>query len=83
MTLAKLEAEGIEFLLKSIEKTEGKFGKFVVLIGTMNGEAYEIRAGGRAAKLFIAEEKNLLNKVVKIVPSGSGMQRTYEVTATG
>ena len=79
MTLAKLEPVGIEFLLKSIEKTTGKFGDFVVLIGQMNGEPYEIRAGGRAAKLFIAEEKKLLGKVVSIIPSGEGMSRKYLV----
>jgi hypothetical protein len=79
MTLAKLEASGVEFLLQSIEKTVGKFGDFVVLIGKMKGEAYEIRAGGRAAKLFIAEEKNLVGKVVSIIPSGDGMQRKYKV----
>ena len=79
MTLAKLEADGVEFLLKSIEKTVGKFGDFVVLIGTKNGEPYEIRAGGRAAKLFITEEKSLLGKVISITPSGDGMQRKYKV----
>jgi hypothetical protein len=79
MTLAKLETEGIEFLLKSIEKTVGKFGDFVVLIGTKKGEPYEIRAGGRAAKLFIAEEKSLVGHVVSIIPSGDGMQRKYKV----
>lgn len=79
MTLAKLEAEGIEFLLKSVEKTVGKFGDFVALIGTRNGEPYEVRAGGRAAKLFIAEEKSLVGHVISIVPSGDGMQRKYKV----
>jgi len=79
MTLAKLEASGIEFLLKSIEKTVGKFGDFVVLMGTNKGEAYEIRAGGRAAKLFIEEEKSLVGHVISIVPSGDGMQRKYKV----
>ena len=79
MTLAKLEPAGIEFLLKSVEKTIGKFGDFVVLTGIMEGEPYEIRAGGRAAKLFIAEEKKLVGKVVSIVPSGDGMQKKYKV----
>lgn len=79
MTLAKLDSEGIEFLLKSIEKTVGKFGDFVVLLGTKNGEAYEIRAGGRAGKLFIAEEKKLIGHVVSIVPSGEGMSRKYTI----
>lgn len=79
MTLAKLEPDGVEFLLKSVEKTEGKFGEFVVLIGSRNGEPYEIRAGGRAAKLFIAEEKKLVGKVIVITPSGDGMQRKYRV----
>jgi hypothetical protein len=81
MTLAKLDSKGVRFLLKSIEKTQGKFGDFVVLNGMQDGEPYEIRAGGRAAKLFIAEEKKLLGKVISIVPSGEGMTRKYEVTA--
>jgi hypothetical protein len=81
MTLAKLDVTGVEFLLKTIEKLPSKFGKddFVVLIGTMNGEPYEVRAGGRAAKLFLEEEKNLVGKVISIVPSGDGMQRKYKV----
>lgn len=79
MTLAKLEPEGVEFLLKSVEKTTGKFGDFVTLLGTMHGEPYEIRAGGRAAKLFIAEEKKLVGQVVSIIPSGEGMNRKYQV----
>jgi len=83
MTLAKLDANGIEFLLKAVEKTVGKFGDFVVLTGLMQGEPYEIRAGGRAAKLFIAEEEKLLGKVVSIIPSGDGMQRKYKVKIVG
>jgi len=79
MTLAKLDASGVEFLLKTVEETDGKFGKFVVLSGSMNGEPYEIRAGGRAAKLFMAEKKNLIGQVISIIPSGSGMQRTYNI----
>jgi hypothetical protein len=79
MTLAKLEPEGIEFLLKSVEKTTGKFGDFVVLVGTRNGEPYEIRAGGRAAKGFIDKEKALLGNVISIIPNGSGMDRKYSV----
>ncbi len=79
MTLAKLTPKGVEFLLKSIEKTQGKFGDFVVLIGTQNGEPYEIRAGGRAAKGFIDKEKELIGKIISIVPNGSGMDRKYSV----
>ena len=79
MTLAKLDSSGVEFLLSAIEKTAGKFGDFVVLTGTRKGEPYEIRAGGRAAKLFLAEEKQLIGKVISIVPSGDGMQRKYKV----
>jgi hypothetical protein len=79
MTLAKIGPEGVEFLLKTVEKTVGKFGDFVVLTGVMNGEPYEIRAGGRAAKLFSAEEKKLIGKVVSIIPSGEGMNRKYLV----
>jgi len=79
MTLAKLGADGVEFLLNKIDKTVGKFGDFVVLTGAMDGEPYEIRAGGRAAKLFILEEKSLVGHVISIVPSGDGMQRKYKV----
>jgi hypothetical protein len=81
MTLAKLESDGVEFLLKKVEKLPSKFGQgdFVKLLGTMNGEAYEIRAGGRAATLFITEEKSLVSHVVSIIPSGDGMQRKYKV----
>jgi len=81
MTLAQLGPDGVEFLLKSIEKLPSAFGKgeFVKLIGTMKGEAYEIRAGGRAAKLCIEEEKSLVGHVISIVPSGDGMQRKYKV----
>jgi hypothetical protein len=79
MTLAKIGPEGVEFLLKTVEKTVGKFGDFVVLTGVMNGEPYEIRAGGRAAKLFSEEEKKLIGKVVSIIPSGEGMNRKYSV----
>ena len=79
MTLAKLEASGVEFLLQKMEKTVGKFGDFVVLMGTKDGEPYEIRAGGRAAKLFLKEGNELVGKVITIVPSGDGMQRKYTI----
>lgn len=82
MTLAQLGPEGVEFLLDSVEKLPSKFqagGVFVVLIGKMNGEPYEIRAGGRAAKMFVEESKNLVGNVIKITPSGEGMQRKYKV----
>jgi len=79
MTLAKLDADGVEFLLKSVEKTTGKWGEFVTLLGVKNGEPYEIRAGGRAATGFIDKEKALINNVISIIPSGSGMDRTYAV----
>lgn len=79
MTLAKIDAKGIEFLLKSVDSMPGKFGPFVELSGMMNGEPYTIRAGGRAAKLFLEEEKNLVGKIVSIIPSGDGMQRKYSV----
>jgi len=80
MTLAKLSSDGVEFLLQSVNPEDGKFGKFVVLIGTKEGEPYEIRAGGRASKLFMTEEKKLVGHVISIIPSGDGMQRKYEVT---
>ncbi|OGU58428.1 MAG: hypothetical protein A2V66_16305 [Ignavibacteria bacterium RBG_13_36_8] len=80
MTLAKLGPEGVEFLLKSIEKNpKGKYGDFVVLMGAKDGEPYEIRAGGRAAKGFIDKEKELVGNVISIVPNGSGMDRKYAV----
>jgi hypothetical protein len=80
MTLAKLDSNGVEFLLKSIEKTAGKWGSFVTLLGVMNGEPYEIRAGGRAATGFIDKEKALIGNVISIIPSGSGMDRTYAIS---
>jgi len=79
MTLAKLGPEGVEFLLQEIAKTAGQWGDFIVLLGLEKGKPYEIRAGGRAAKLFIAEEKSLVGHVVSIIPSGDGMQRKYKV----
>jgi hypothetical protein len=80
MTLAKLDSKGVEFLLKSIEQTEGKFGDFVVLLGVRNGEPYEIRAGGRAAKGFIDKQSELIGKVISIIPRGAGMDRKYSVS---
>lgn len=80
MTLAKLDSKGVEFLLNSVEKTEGKFGDFIVLLGVRNGEPYEIRAGGRAAKGFIDKENELVGKVISIIPRGSGMDRKYAVS---
>ena len=80
MTLAKLGPTGVEFLLKSVEKTVGKWGDFVVLIGNKDGEAYEIRAGGRAAMGFVDKEKELIGKVISIIPNGSGMDRKYSVS---
>jgi hypothetical protein len=79
MTLAKLDSKGVQFLLKSVEKTEGKFGDFVVLLGQKDGEPYEIRAGGRAAKGFLDKQNDLIGKVISIVPRGSGMDRKYDV----
>lgn len=80
MTLAKLDANGVEFLLKSVEKTVGKWGDFVTLTGIKNGEPYEINAGGRAAKGFIDKEKALIGNVISIIPNGSGMDRKYSVS---
>ena len=79
MTLAKLDSDGVEFLLKSVEKTTGKWGAFVTLIGVKGGQPYEIRAGGRAAIGFVDKEKLLVGNVVSIIPSGIGMDRTYAV----
>jgi hypothetical protein len=79
MTLAKLDSKGVEFLLKSVEKTTGKWGAFVTLLGQKDGKEYEIRAGGRAATGFIAREEELVGKVIYIVPTGIGMDRTYDV----
>jgi len=79
MTLAKLGPEGVEFLLKNVEKTAGNWGDFVILNGMRKGESYEIRAGGRAAKLFIKEEKKLVGKIISIVPIGDGLERMYSV----
>jgi len=81
MTLAKLGAEGVKFKLNSVEETEGKFGPFVVLLGTKDGDPFEIRAGGRAATLFATEKEKLVGKEIIIVPSGDGMQRKYKVKA--
>ena len=83
MTLAKLTPKGVEFLLKSVEETDGKFGKFVVLLGTKDGEPYEIRAGGRAAKGFLAMKSELIDRNISIIPSGSGMDRKYSVAIVG
>jgi len=80
MTLAKLGPSGVQFLLDSVEKTAGKWGDFVVLLGKKDGEPYEIRAGGRAATGFIDKEKELIGKVISIIPHGSGMDRTYDVS---
>jgi hypothetical protein len=80
MTLAKLDSKGVEFLLKSVEKTTGKWGDFVTLIGNKDGQPYEIRAGGRAATGFIDKEKLLVGNIVSIIPSGSGMDRTYAIS---
>jgi hypothetical protein len=79
MTLAKLGPEGVEFLLQSVEKTAGKWGAFVTLLGKKDGQPYEIRAGGRAATGFIDKEKLLVGNVISIIPSGVGMDRTYAV----
>jgi hypothetical protein len=80
MTLAKLGPEGVEFLLKSVEPTEGKWGQFAVLIGVKDGEPYEIRAGGRAGDGFIDKSKLLVGQVVSIIPRGTGMDRKYTVS---
>jgi hypothetical protein len=83
MTLAKLGPEGVEFLLKNVEKLPSKFqagGEFAVLIGTKDGEPYEIRAGGRAGTGFIDKQKELVGKVISIIPDGKGMDRTYDVS---
>lgn len=79
MTLAKLDSNGVEFLLKSVEKTTGKWGAFVTLLGVKDGEPFEIRAGGRAAKGFIEKEKQLVGNVISIIPSGVDMDKTYDV----
>jgi hypothetical protein len=79
MTLAKLDANGVEFLLQSVEKTTGKWGAFVTLLGKKDGKPYEIRAGGRAATGFIDKEKQLVGNIISIIPAGSGMDRTYDV----
>ena len=80
MTLGKLDADGVEFLLEKVEVMDGQFGEFAVLIGKKDGQPFEIRAGGRAYTLFMEENDNLVGKVIRIVPSGEGLQRKYKVT---
>ena len=80
MTLAKLSPEGVEFLLKSVEVIEGKWGQFAVLLGVKDGEAYEIRAGGRAGDGFIDKKEKLVGNLISIIPRGTGMDRKYSVS---
>jgi hypothetical protein len=80
MTLAQLGPEGVEFLLKTVEPTEGKWGQFAVLLGTKDGSPYEIRAGGRAGDGFIDKKKLLEGQIVSIIPRGTGMDRKYTVS---
>ncbi len=80
MTLGKLDSKGVEFLLEKVEFADGQFGEFAVLIGKKDGQPFEIRAGGRAYKLFHEEMANLTGKVISIVPKGEGLSRTYKIT---
>jgi hypothetical protein len=80
MTLAQLGPDGVEFLLEKVEPTEGKWGQFAVLLGKKDGNAYEIRAGGRAGDGFIDKKAMLEGKIIQIIPRGTGMDRKYSVS---
>ena len=81
-TLAKIPVEGIEFQLDSIEKMDGKFGSFRVLVGKMDGEEMTIKVSSkRTIKLLDEHGDEYLKHVVKIIPKGSGMDKTYRMKA--
>jgi len=80
MTLAKIPSSGVIFKLISIEKATGKFGEFRVMIGTQDGQPFELPVSSkRMMALLDTDGSILIGKLIKIVPRGSGMDKAYRV----
>ena len=78
-TLAKIGPEGVEFLLVSIETGTGQFGSFRKLVGKQNGQPFDIKVSSKPTIRALDKNPGLLGRVIKIIPSGEGMQKSYQI----